>query len=901
MSLNPKSKRLTQGTAFTRFDQDKASKLKINGKKSSQKILKQLSHSLLNTFKVCNSEFKYNINSNPRRSLTTNNKGVSNNNHDNSDGELILYVNSILGEKDQQYVVIDLLGSGTFGQVVNCRHLYNKQEVAIKVIKNLPAFFNQALTEIEILKEVNRYGNENKKCIKFHHHFMYKNHLCLVFECLYINLFEVIQMNKYKGLTLNLVRSFTKQTLEALHLLYDIGIIHSDLKPENILLENDSSISIKLIDFGSACLLHNKIYTYIQTRFYRSPEVILGISYTQAIDMWSLGCIIAELFIGLPLFPGVNQYDQLSRIIQMIGKIPDEMLKQGSETGKYFNYIDGEFKLKSPEQFSRENRTQNKKTSKYFNYNTLPEIIYNIQTPQNATEEELEKDKKKKTVLIDLLQGLLRTDPKKRWTPKEALQHPLFTGEELTKPFKPKRMRKRKYYPSKLVKKEIYEKKLLEQKLNFRKNLVSSYEYPKNKTDWGLGTSPTLGSYGETYQQRKFGSEGSFSTMYQNNFNNSFQSGNRIRYGNNYNNNTNNNNSLSNIEQLTNINLNNNNNNNFKQNSNINTINLNNNNNNNNNNTQINNNNNNYNQNMNYNNQTNNQNNNSNYINNNTNMHLFNNNNNSLNNSYNISLNSSYNNNNNSLNNSYNNNSLNNSYNNNNSLNNSYNIKLNNSYNNNNSLNGSYNNNSLNSSYNNNQNTNYNYTNNSNNYFNLSFDQNINSQRFNLSYQENLNNYQQQNNCFDIRALSQGRSLDNHPVLSFSNISSKSKSKKKKRRKHSHSSKKKHSSQKEKNHNHHHRHHHKRRNHSKSNSISKNEKNISSKTEKEIKPQSHSHSHSHTHTHTHTHTHSQSQTQAIKIRTKRRKKKKKKKYTPKSVTDQFLKMSLKTKRFDSDN
>ncbi|KAJ3447156.1 homeodomain interacting protein kinase isoform a [Anaeramoeba flamelloides] len=870
MSLNQKTKRLTQGTAFTRYDHQKSSKLKINHKKSTQKILKQLSHSLLNTFKVCNSEFKYSINSNPRRSLTTNNKGVSNNNLDNSDGELILYVNSILGEKDQQYVVIDLLGSGTFGQVVNCRNLYTKQQVAIKVIKNLPAFFHQSLTEIEILKEINRYGNENKKCIKFHHHFMHKNHLCLVFECLYINLFEVIQMNKYKGLTLNLIRSFTKQILEALVLLYDTGIIHSDLKPENILLENDSSISIKLIDFGSACLLHNKIYTYSQTRFYRSPEVILGNSYTQAIDMWSLGCIIAELFIGLPLFPGVNQYDQLSRIIQMIGKIPDEMLKQGSEAGKYFNYIDGEFKLKSPEQFSMENKTQTKKTSKYFNYNNLPEIIYNIQIPQNSTEEELEKDRKKKAVLIDLLQGLLRTDPKKRWTPKEALKHPLFTGEELIKPFKPKRMRKRKYYPSKSIKKKIYEKKLLEQKINFRKNLVSSYEYPKNKTDWVLDTSPSLGSYGENYQQRKFGSEGSFSTMYQNNFNNSFQSGNRIRYGNNYNNNMYS--SLSNIEQFTNINLKNNNNNNFKQNNNnINT--LHNNNNDNIINTNININRNSYNQNMNYNNHTDNHTNNYNYI---------NNNNNSLNNSYNNninSLNSSFNNNNNSLNSSYNDNNQ--------SFNSSY----------------THNNNSLNSSYNNNQNTNYNSNNNSNNYFNLSFDQNINSQRFNLSYQENLNNYQQKNNCFNIRALSQGRSLDDHPILSFSNISSKSKSKskskKKKRRNHSHSSKKKHISQKEKNHNHHHHHHHhhKRRNHSKSNSISKNEKNISSKTEKEIKPQSHSQSHSHSRSHTHSHP----QTQAIKIRTKRRKKKKKKKYTPKSVTDQFLKMSLKTKRFDSDN
>ncbi|KAJ6238494.1 homeodomain interacting protein kinase [Anaeramoeba flamelloides] len=891
MSLKQKSKRLTQGTAFTQFDKEKSLKYKDDRKRSSQKILKKLSHSLLNTFKACNSEFKYNLKSNPRRSLTTNNKGVTNNNLDNSEGELILYVNSILGEKDQQYVVIDLLGTGTFGQVVNCRHLYTKREVAIKVVKNLPAFFNQALTEIDILMAVNQYGTENKKCVKFYNYFMHKNHLCLVFECLYINLFEVIQMNKYKGLTLNLVRSFTKQILQSLVLLYDAGIIHSDLKPENILLENDSSINIKLIDFGSACFLHKKIYTYIQTRFYRSPEVLLGISYTQSIDMWSLGCIIAELFIGLPLFPGVNQYDQLDRIIQMIGKIPDEMLKQGSETGKYFNYSEGRFILKSSEQFSMENRIQNKKTSKYFNYNSLPEIIYNIQIPQNATEEELKKDREKKTVLIDLLQGLLRIDPKKRWTPKEALQHPLFTGEEFTKPYKPKRMRKRKYYPSKSVKKVILEKKLLEQQLNFSKNLASSYEYPKTKTDWGLGPSLSLGSYGGTYQQSNFGSEGSFPTTYQNNFNNPLQSGNIIGYRNNYHN-KNNTNNLSYNERLTNSTNNNNmynknNNNTIINNNNMNNINFKQNNNNNN---------------INSNNDLNDNNNNNytfnNNINNNNNFKnnsFQNNNNNNDNNNNNINSNNNYNNNN-YNNNNFKNNNINN--NNNNFKNNSF---QNNNNNNNNSLNNSFNNNTnnLNSKYNFNNhhhhhhhsqnhnpnsfdniykmNQNMNHSNNY--YFNSSFDQNFNPQRFNLSYQGNLNNYQQNNNFFDIKTLSQGRSLDNPPIISISNISSKSKSKKEKRRKHLHSSKTKHR------HHHHHNHHsnHKKRNHKKNNSLSKVKNNHSSKTENEIISQS------------------QPQTQAIKIRTKRRKKKKKKKYTPKSVTDQFLKMSLKTKRFDGEN
>lgn len=81
------------------------------------------------------------------------------------------------------------------------------------------------------------------------------------------------------------------------------------------------SPAIKLIDFGSACLEDRTVYTYIQSRFYRSPEVLVGVKYTATIDMWSLGCISAELFLGLPLFPGSSEYNQLYRIIDMLGYV----------------------------------------------------------------------------------------------------------------------------------------------------------------------------------------------------------------------------------------------------------------------------------------------------------------------------------------------------------------------------------------------------------------------------------------------------------------------------------------------------------------------------------------------------------------------------------------------------
>ena len=97
-----------------------------------------------------------------------------------------------------------------------------------------------------------------------------------------------------------------------------------------------TSHQIKLIDFGSACFEGQMSHTYIQSRFYRSPEVLLGLAYDSAIDMWSLGCVAAELFLGLPILPGVHEHDQLFRIIEMFGETPDWMLDQGTKSNKYF-------------------------------------------------------------------------------------------------------------------------------------------------------------------------------------------------------------------------------------------------------------------------------------------------------------------------------------------------------------------------------------------------------------------------------------------------------------------------------------------------------------------------------------------------------------------------------------
>lgn len=125
--------------------------------------------------------------------------------------------------------------------------------------------------------------------------------------------------------------------LYALKFLKENEIIHCDLKPENILLKDPTKSGIKIIDFGSSCFEDERVYTYIQSRFYRAPEIILGIPYTTAIDMWSFGCIMAEFCLGYPIFPGEDETEQLSMIMEICGIPGTEVLEVSQRKKKFFS------------------------------------------------------------------------------------------------------------------------------------------------------------------------------------------------------------------------------------------------------------------------------------------------------------------------------------------------------------------------------------------------------------------------------------------------------------------------------------------------------------------------------------------------------------------------------------
>ncbi|GAP89185.1 putative dual specificity protein kinase YAK1 [Rosellinia necatrix] len=401
------------------------------------------------TYRICNPNFKYESSRNPRRVLTKPSKGTKNDGYDNEDSDYILYVNDILGSEEaghkNRYLILDVLGQGTFGQVVKCQNLKTQEVVAVKVIKNRTAYFNQSMMEVSVLDLVNTKldKNDDHHLLRLKDTFIHRQHLCLVFELLSVNLYELIKQNQFRGLSTTLVRVFAQQLLNGLALLNKARLIHCDLKPENILLKNLESPIIKIIDFGSACDERQTVYTYIQSRFYRSPEVLLGLPYSSAIDMWSLGCIVVELFLGLPLFPGSSEYNQVSRIVEMLGNPPNWMIEVGKQAGDFFEKRQDEYgrksyHLKSMEQYSRERGTKEQPSKKYFQANTLPEIIKTYPLPRkNMKPSEVEREMNNRTAFIDFVRGLLTISPLERWSPQQAKLHPFITQQKFTGPFVP--------------------------------------------------------------------------------------------------------------------------------------------------------------------------------------------------------------------------------------------------------------------------------------------------------------------------------------------------------------------------------------------------------------------------------------------------------------------------------
>ncbi|KAK4058399.1 serine/threonine protein kinase, CMGC, dual-specificity [Microbotryomycetes sp. JL221] len=296
-----------------------------------------------------------------------------------------------------RYEITDVLGKGSFGQVLQCRDHKTGDMVAIKIIRNKKRFHHQALVEIKVLENLVKWDPDEKHfVIRMVDSFTWRGHLCIVTELLSINLYELVKANSFAGFSTNLIRRFTIQILGSLSLLRHHRVVHCDLKPENILLKHPAKSAIKVIDFGSSCFEHEKVYTYIQSRFYRSPEVILGMNYHMAIDMWSLGCIIAEMYTGYPIFPGENEQEQLGCIMEVMG-VPEKYLIDRSSRRRLFFDSTG-----APRPVVNSKGRRRRPGTK-----SLGQVL--------KTNDEL---------FVDFIAKCLIWDPERRLKPDAALRHP---------------------------------------------------------------------------------------------------------------------------------------------------------------------------------------------------------------------------------------------------------------------------------------------------------------------------------------------------------------------------------------------------------------------------------------------------------------------------------------------
>lgn len=316
----------SQESSFVPLEPGLGPRGRVSTKRTRQNRLFSMTQDFVNTYKRCNPAFRV-IEALPQRVLTIPSEPVLNNGLDNEDSNLICKVHDTFQMKDYVFTVLDLLGTGTFGQVFRCMRSDTNEIVAVKVVKNKPAYHSQGLLEIKVARLLNSVHdpNDERHIVRLLDSFEYHGHVCLVFELLSVSLLDVLTQNQFRGLPLVVVQRFTRQILTALVALEEADVIHCDLKPENILLvpssstnpnspnqpggnsppkrshsnssladssqladsgENDDGSGgkrpplgtagrsssgglsdIKVIDFGSACFEGKTVYSYIQSRF----------------------------------------------------------------------------------------------------------------------------------------------------------------------------------------------------------------------------------------------------------------------------------------------------------------------------------------------------------------------------------------------------------------------------------------------------------------------------------------------------------------------------------------------------------------------------------------------------------------------------------------------------------
>ncbi|XP_061560705.1 uncharacterized protein LOC133417166 isoform X2 [Phycodurus eques] len=329
------------------------------------------------------------------------------------------------------YRIQKLLDRGISAHVFKCNNLNTGKDVALKVHKNYTVFEN----EVYMQEIVSVLDPGKKSIVEFIETFAFNGHPCLVFELLDTSLFSMVYDKKWKTFSPGDIRPVAQQLLTAFDALKSIGVIHTDLKSDNIMLVNHSAtpFRVKLIDFGLSITTSEAHQSYgvaLQPMGNRAPEVALGLPFSEAIDMWSLGCVLSFLYLGNYLFLANSNYNMLRSMIEVVGRIPDHLLNASDIAHKYFKRSDRDNDGDHPKwRLMTEREYQDKAgvapDSLPWSFTCLDDLVK--LKPEVSEPVELED----REAFVDLLKCLLQMDPKRRITPEAALKHPFLTMTHL--------------------------------------------------------------------------------------------------------------------------------------------------------------------------------------------------------------------------------------------------------------------------------------------------------------------------------------------------------------------------------------------------------------------------------------------------------------------------------------
>ena len=342
-------------------------------------------------------------------------KGLTDN-WDDAEGYYCARIGEVL---DGRYTITAHLGKGVFSNVLRAVDNTAKEgenEVAIKVIRCNETMHKAAQLEIDILQKLSGSDPENKRhCVRFLRHFEYRAHVFMVFESLSMNLREVIKkFGRNVGINIKAVQAYATQLFIALRHLKNCGVVHADIKPDNVLV-NESKSVLKLCDFGSAMFDgDNEITPYLVSRFYRAPEVILGLPYSHPMDLWSVGCCLYELFTGSIAFPGRSNNHMLKLMLELKGPMPQKLLRRALFRDNHYDHL-GTFSVIEEDPVTKQS------IRRVIRDTSAKKDLAKIFTRDDAMSP---AERKKALQLADLLNQIFNLDAEKRITVWDALQHP---------------------------------------------------------------------------------------------------------------------------------------------------------------------------------------------------------------------------------------------------------------------------------------------------------------------------------------------------------------------------------------------------------------------------------------------------------------------------------------------